>query len=115
MANFKIDDDVRDVLSRASCQDLSLRLPAGQLDRKLYERVNKALVNAGGKWNRSAQVHIFPSHAQPKLLAMLGTGVSIDEKKRDQSFFTPPELARKVVAMASVHGHAVLEPSAGMG
>lgn len=115
MADTKIDNDVRDVLSRAECAGIALRLPPGQLDRKLYERVNKALANVGSKWNKSAKAHIFSSDAQPKLLAMLGSGVSVDEKKRDQSFFTPPDLARQVVKLADVQWKTVLEPSAGMG
>lgn len=115
MADTIIDVDVRDVLTRASCAGTALRLPPEQLDRKLYERVNKALANAGGKWNKSARAHIFPSDAQPKLIAMLGSGVSVDEKKRDQAFFTPPDLARQVAELADVEGCVVLEPSAGHG
>lgn len=114
MADAIIDTDVRDVLSRAECAGVALRLPP-ELDRKMYERVNKALVNAGGKWNKSAKAHIFPSDAQPKLIAMLGSGVSVDEKKRDQAFFTPPDLADLVVDYADVRGCDVLEPSAGRG
>lgn len=115
MADFKLDDDVRDVLIRATAEGLAIFLPKGQLERKLYERVNKALTNAGGKWNRQTGAHLFKSDAGPKLVAMLGSGVSVDEKKRDQSFFTPPELAREVVELADVYGRRVLEPSAGRG
>lgn len=115
MADAQIDSDVRDVLSRAECAGSTLRLPPGQLDRKLYERVNKALANAGGKWNKSAKAHVFASDAQPKLIAMLGSGVSIDEKKRDQAFLTPPDLARHLAELANVEGCLVLEPSAGRG
>lgn len=82
MADFKLDNDVRDVLSRE-----------------------------GGL----TQAFIFPSSATEKLSAMLGTGVSIDEKKRDQSFFTPTPLALKVATIAEVTGYDVLEPSAGRG
>lgn len=115
MADVRIESDVRDVLSRANALGNTLRLPPEQLDRKLYERVNEVLTNAGGKWNKSARAHIFPTDAAPKLAAMLGVGVSIDEKKRDQAFFTPPELARRVVEIADVAGCTVLEPSAGLG
>jgi len=115
MADLQIDADVRDVLSRAECAGIALRLPQEQLDRKLYERVDQALRNAGGKWDRKSRAHIFPVDAQPKLIAMLGSGVSVDEKKRDQAFFTPPELARQVARLADVSGRYVLEPSAGRG
>lgn len=114
MANTVLTKDVRDVLSRSTVQGNVIMLPEGQLDRKLYEAVNKALTNAGGKWKRGVG-HVFPSDAGPKLTAMLGSGVSVDEKKRDQAFFTPPELAHQVVNLADVFGAMVLEPSAGRG
>jgi len=116
MANAILSKEVTSVLSRATViNGNTVVLPPGQLDRPLYERVNKALTNAGGKWNRSAKAHIFPSDAQPKLIAMLGSGVSVDEKKRDQSFFTPPDLASLVVDYGDVRGCDVLEPEAGRG
>lgn len=114
MANAILSTQVKDVLSRATTSGNVLVLPQGQLDRKLYEAVDKALKNAGGQWKRGTG-HVFPTEAGPKLLAMLGTGVSVDEKKRDQAFFTPPSLAREVVALADVAGCDVLEPSAGRG
>lgn len=115
MADAVLDREVIDLLSRAECIGSALRLPPGQLDRKLYERVDKALRNAGGKWNTKAKAHIFPSDAQPKLLAMLGTGVAVDERKLYQTFFTPPRIAREVAEWADVCGRVVLEPSAGRG
>lgn len=117
MADFKLDEDVRSVLLRAECDGQHLRLPSGQLDRKLYERVNKALANAGGKWKGGkVQAHVFDSgNAAGKLVAMLSSGVSVDEKKRDQAFFTPRELALRVATLAEVSGYGVLEPSAGTG
>lgn len=117
MADVQIEADVRDVLSRATCDGQYLRLPPEQLDRKLYERVAKALSNAGGKWKGGkVRAHIFESgNAAGQLVAMLGSGVSVDEKKRDQSFFTPPDLARLVVDYADVRGCDVLEPEAGRG
>lgn len=114
MADTVLTDEVKDVLSRATVDGNVLYLPEGQLDRKLYEAVNKALTNAGGKW-KTRVGHVFPSDAAPKLAAMLGTGVSVDEKKRDQAFFTPPELAAHAASFADVRGREVLEPSAGRG
>jgi predicted RNA methylase len=114
MADTILSSEVRGVLSRATTSGNVLVLPEGQLDRKLYEAVNKALTNAGGKWKRGTG-HVFASDAAPKLSAMLGTGVAVDEKKRDQSFFTPRELALRVATLAEVAGYDVLEPSAGLG
>lgn len=113
----RLDIDVTDVLSRATCDGQWLRLPEGKLDRKLYERVNKALTNAGAKWKGGkTQAHEFADgNAAGKLAAMLDSGVSVDEKKRDQAFLTPPDLARALAEIADVRGHNVLEPSAGRG
>lgn len=114
MANSVLSPDVVSVLERATTRGNVLVLPPEQLDRKLYEAVNKALTNAGGKWKKGMG-HVFPVDAGPKLVAMLGSGVSIDEKKRDQSFYTPVALADEVAEIADVGDRYVLEPEAGRG
>lgn len=115
MADYKLEPDVKEVLLRSSCNANALYLPPGQLDRELYSRVDKALGKAGGKWNRSAKAHLFPGDAASKLAAMLNTGIAVDEKKRDQAFFSPPEVALAVVRLADVRNRTVLEPEAGPG
>jgi predicted RNA methylase len=115
MADAKLSPEVIDILKRSTITANSLILPPQQLERKLYEDVNKALVNAGGKWNRSAGAHLFNSDPRAKLGLGIETGVVIDEKKLYQAFFTPPELAKRVVELADVKGKTVLEPSAGIG
>lgn len=114
MASVKLTDEVRSVLERATVNGNVLMLPPGQLERGLYTACDKALRNAGGEWKKGVG-HVFPTDAAPKLAAMLGTGIAIDEKKRDQAFFTPPDLAKRVVETAEVAGCSVLEPSAGKG
>lgn len=115
MANVTLSPVVADILKRSVVTETSIRLPNGRLDRPIYNAVHKALVAAGGKWNKSAQAHIFPHDPRPRLGLMLDTGVAIDERKAYQSFFTPPELATRLAAIASVRGQTVLEPSAGEG
>lgn len=115
MANIKLTEEVTDVLVRSTITENQLVLPSGKLERKLYEAVNKAIVAAGGKWNKSAQAHVFPGDPMSKLGLMLETGVAIDEKKLYQSFYTPKELAETIVRMADVSGHKCLEPSCGDG
>lgn len=114
MADSVLTHEVKDVLSRATVNGNVLILPPGQLERGLYKKVDKALKNAGGKWKRGVG-HVFTSDAGPKLAAMLEAGVSVDEKKRDQAFFTPPKLAERVAEIADVRDRTVLEPSAGLG
>lgn len=93
----------------------SVALPPGQLERSLYEGVNKVLTNAGGRWNRSAKAHVFGSDPRPLLGLAMETGKTESQQQKFQSFYTPPELAAEVVQMADVCGKSVLEPSAGHG
>ncbi len=115
MAHAKITPDIEGVLQRSSIEGTTLKLPEGQLDRKLYQSVAKTLENAGGKWNRSAQGFVFAGPPGEALGLMLETGLSRDKKKDFQSFLTPRDLASRVVELAEVGGHLVLEPSAGEG
>jgi predicted RNA methylase len=114
MANQVITPEVEAVLRQSVIEDNALTLP-NQLDRKLYEQVNKVIEFAGGKWNRSKKCHIFPGDPMTKLGVTLATGLAVDEKQKFQAFFTPPDLARRVVELAQVKGWRVLEPSAGHG
>ncbi len=103
------------MLDRSEIEIDRVILPPEQLERKLYERVNAVLVNAGGKWDRRTRSHLFKGDPRVKLGLAMDTGVAVDEKKLFQAFYTPPELAVKVVKLASVCGEVVLEPSAGAG
>ena len=92
------------------------RIGAGQLDRKLYAEVNKALEALGGKWNRKAQGHVFEEDPRDALDRVVLTG-EFSDKRQDFGFFeTPAPLAARVVEMADIRpGMDVLEPSAGRG
>lgn len=116
MADFKICDSVRGVLERCTITATTIKLPPGQLERRLYERVKKALNHVGGKWTGGkTQAFVFKTDPRAKLGLALESGVVVDEKKKFQFFPTPPELAAQVVELAQVSGHWVLEPSAGHG
>lgn len=115
MPHATITPDIEEVLRRSDVQGNVLKLPQGQLDRKLYQSVQKALENAGGKWNRSAQGFLFTKPPFEALELMLETGVSRDSKKDFQAFHTPKDLAARVAELADIRGHVVLEPSAGHG
>ena len=113
MANQTLTPEITAVLERAVISGNQVTLP--QIDRALYLKVDKALQNAGGKWNTRARAHLFESDPQAKLAQILGTGVAIDEKKAFQAFYTPPALVDRMAALAQVESHVVLEPSAGRG
>jgi predicted RNA methylase len=88
----------------------------GQLDRKLYTDTNKVLEAAGGKWNRSAQAHVFDGDAIEALEPIMLTGAYSRTKQDFGQFDTPEDLAAEIVAMAGIEpGIPVLEPSAGIG
>ncbi len=114
---MRVSSDVLAVLDRATFTGNALSLAAlGQLDRGLYEATNKALVAAGGKWNRKAQAHLFDDDAAEAIEPILLTGEVTSRKVEFQQFDTPEMLARQVVARAEIaDGMEVLEPSAGLG
>lgn len=115
MANATLSPEVTDILSRAVITDNLLVLPAGQLERKLYEQVAKAIKAAGGAWKTNKQGFVFSSDPREKLGLALTTGVVVDEKKLRQAFYTPQHIADHIALLSDVAGKHVLEPSAGGG
>ena len=111
----KLSDAALDVLSSGveiTGGELRITRP---LDRKLYVEVNAALEALGGKWNRKAKAHMFDEAPIDALDQILVDGEFTDSKRAFEQFFTPPDLADKIVARAEVRGTTVLEPSAGEG
>ena len=115
-STFKISDAVRDVLSRATITATSVTLNDGQLDRKLYVEVNKALAGAGGKWSRKVQAHLFERDPREVLGLAVETGEATNVRAALQAYYTPPALARRVIELSGTKaGDRVLEPSVGEG
>lgn len=113
---LQADDLVLNVLRRATIDATGLTLPE-QLERKTYQAVDKFLKAAGVEWNKKAKRHLF---ADPGALVaindLLGTGQVVHKKNLRQAFYTPDDVAAKLVQWADVrHGHVCLEPSAGAG
>lgn len=115
MSTIAIEESVTEVLNRAEISENLLILPAGQLERKLYEKVAKVIELAGGKWNRGKKGFVFSSDPRAKLGLALETGEIVNEKKLRQAFYTPEVVADEVAILAGVAGCRVLEPSAGDG
>jgi len=114
MPNVKLSDEAKAVLRSSTITDRSVTLPQ-QLERGLYVEIDKVLRNAGGRWNRGAKAHVFERDPRELLREALDNGTSIDQRKKFQAFFTPPELADELAVLAAVEGQTVLEPSAGEG
>lgn len=112
---MKIENDVLAVLSRADVGGNAVTL-VGQLDRKLYERTNKVLEAAGGKWNRSAKAHLFDGDAVARIEQIILTGDIVIPKDEFEFFPTPPAVVALLLERAEIgDGMMVLEPSAGRG
>lgn len=113
-----LSEQARDVLARAHIEGSQVHLTAGQLDRQLYQEVNKALVAIGGKWDRAAQAHLFTTDPSDGLAHAVATGVVAPPEHKLSSFWvTPDELADRLAAPFANRfpGGRVLEPSAGDG
>lgn len=112
---MKVAQEVLQVLQHVDCISHAALLP-GQLDRKMYEKVNKVIELAGGKWNRKAKAHLFEGQAADALEQVLLTGEITDAKSELGAFDTPAALALAMVQAARIApGMKVLEPSAGTG
>lgn len=111
---MRVENEVLTVLSRAATQGNALTL-VGQLDRRLYDRTNKVLEAAGGKWNRKAKAHLFDGDAADAIEQIILTGeITIPQ---DFGYFPTPEpIVARLIEQAEIEpGMTVLEPSAGQG
>lgn len=111
-----IPPDVLEVLRQAHAQGTHIYLPAVQLDKALYSRVDKVLRELGGKWvGGSRRAHTFDVDAQDILYAAVATGRYV--RPADLGFFpTPAALVNKLLAKARLErGMLAIEPQAGDG
>lgn len=112
----KIESAVLAVVSQAVCEGNLLRL-TGQLDRKMYEAVNKILLEAGGEWKGGkTKAHVFQGDAAEMIEPILLTGEIA--RKEDFGFFPTPlhVVETYVIPRLRVNAEShVLEPEAGVG
>ncbi|MDO8610972.1 MAG: methyltransferase [bacterium] len=116
---MKISDEVLQVLNNSKIENNLLFLPPN-LDRKLYLKVNDALISIGLIWNKKQKCHVSETDIEDKLEEIINTGEydSLKEKKKELNFFeTPQHTAEAMVKIADVRGLncEVLEPSCGKG
>lgn len=112
---MKIKNEVLEVLSRAEISGKELKLTMN-LDRKMYEAVNKVLEAAGGKWNKKAKAHVFEYDAAERIDQIIVSG-EVEIPKDEYNYFpTPPDVVIRLLELAEIRqGMTVLEPSAGRG
>lgn len=113
---MKIDTEVLNVLDNCRIDGNILFLPDVQLERKLYEKVNKVLTCLGGIWNRGKKGHVFENDPSEMVEEAILTGEVTDSKKEFQFFETPKEIVKQMIELADLGPEdSVLEPSAGQG
>jgi hypothetical protein len=110
-----LDENVAEILRAASIEGNTVVLNSGRLDRPSYLAVNEILTRLGGKWNRKAGGHVFPSDPRPALTEVLDAGKA-PEKNPLAYFPTSAFVVDEMVMRAEIEpGMTVLEPSAGDG
>lgn len=114
-----VSDEARKVLARCQVEHDAITLPAGQLDRRLYQEVNSVLEALGGKWTRNRKAHIFTEPTGVELVESFYVVVETGswERPQDVGYFpTPGWLVERMLEVADIESfHRVLEPSAGQG
>lgn len=111
-----ISDEAAEVLRRGLWNGRVFMLPAGKIERDLYVKIDKALRALGGKWNKGVRGHVFEQDAASALMQALNEGSIVDQKRTLEQFFTPADLAARMVDALDIReGTHVLEPSAGNG
>lgn len=112
---MKISDDVLRVMEQLSFDGALCFINSGQLDAKLYKKLDKVLQACGGKWNRGKRAHVFADEAEPVVTSALISG-EVRTHKEDGFFETPVSLARELASDLGIDTSSrVLEPSAGRG
>lgn len=110
-----------EALQACTIEGNNVKLPAQQLDRKIYLEVAKKLELIGGKW-KGGKVFAFVFQSDPtELLQQIQGGENVNLKKEFQFFATPSHLADRMARMANINPdlqdpeQMILEPSAGQG
>jgi len=114
---LQIDQETLAILSECTLAPACVVMPPRQLDRKLYEKVDKVLRAAGGKWNKKTRSHHFEEDATEIIDQAILTGTIGNAKQELGIFYTPPALAKRAAQHLKLDhsGMSILEPSAGMG
>ncbi|WP_030236847.1 RsmD family RNA methyltransferase [Streptomyces sp. NRRL S-350] len=101
---------------RTEIRDDRVRIPF-ELDRPVYEQVDRVLKEMGGRWDSRTAVraHVFPYRVEEHMRQCLTAGEF--PTRTEQGWFpTPPSLTMQICDLAGVYaGTTVLEPSAGSG
>ena len=107
---MRLPNDVIESIRLMAVDGNRLELPAKKIDN--YSAVRRVLLKAGGVYKKNGFVFADPAEIQARLTC----GEVVNDKKKFQEFFTPPEVADLLIREARIEDHTrVLEPSAGQG
>lgn len=108
---------MNEILKQCTVEGNIVRLPEGQLERKVYQEVAKALELIGGKWKGKPVMGFVFKEDPTELLEEIAGGEKRNLKKEFQFFETPKEVADLMVSKLVVvyTDEPFLEPSAGQG
>lgn len=109
---FKISESLREELKNAHIEGNNLTFK-GQI--KNYSEFKKIMPSLGIVWNKKDKTHYLQEGAYDQIQFILNGGQIVDDKRTYQAFFTPANLAARVVELANVNGMDCLEPSCGCG
>ena len=84
---MKINETTLNILAKCRTEGNVLFLPEGQLDRAVYNDVNKVLTALGGKWNRKEKGHVFDYDPEEALETAIMTGEVVDKKKHGDGVY----------------------------
>jgi 16S rRNA G966 N2-methylase RsmD len=111
---MKLNPEV--IMALDNCEIKGNKVTMPPMPRGLYNKVNDALENMGGKWVRKEKAHVFEDDPNEIFEMVINTGEVADLKKDFNFFATPDLLAKRLVDLAEINeNHLVLEPSAGKG
>lgn len=114
-----MNEQVKNVILASTVAGNVLRLPYGQLDRKVYMETAKQLGFIGGKWVSGKKGFVFANASGSELEDLIAESMNEGGvSKEDQYFPTPSEVASLMVSqipLRVLHSKNVLEPSAGRG
>lgn len=111
---IELEDDVIEILKEGYIEGNLFFLPKGQLERMLYERVNKVLVAMGAKWDKKLKAHKFEYDISVMLRNAIKTKEVTDWKKSTDFFYTPKEVIYEMLGLIQDNKYdkiEVLEPS----
>lgn len=105
-----------DTLKNSKIEGMVVKLPEGQLDRKIYTEVKTKLELIGGKWKGNKVMGFVFNEDPTDLLTEIANGGNRNLKKEFQFFGTPDVLCDRLVELAELsENDLILEPSAGQG